>query len=248
LDGNYYLIYLLIYYFGLTTFEVFHNRAGMKGHQLMFRTIPRRTRTSATIGGNGINGGDTNEPHLEFVVKYREGAKRKQKFFETEEEAIEFARTKNPNFQRDPIQETDVHASARVLLECTNRLSAHGKTIADATDFFIQHLMANEKSCTARKLIDEFVAAKQKEAASQFDLDDIRSRLTTFSERFGNHLVETITSAQIDDWLRSLNVSIVTRNHYRRLIMLAFNFAVQRGYTNSNPVFGRFVVSRAGNC
>jgi dsRNA-specific ribonuclease len=134
------------------------------------------------------------------------------------------------------------------LLECTNRLRAHGKTIADATDFLIQHLMANEKSCTARELVDEFVAAKQKEAASQFDLDDIRSRLTTFSQRFGNHLVETITSAQIDDWLRSLNVSIVTRNHYRRLIMLAFNFAVQRGYTNSNPVFGRFVVSRAGNC
>src|SRR6266496_3074864 len=90
-------------------------------------------------------------------------------------------------------------------------------------------------------------AAKHKEAASQFDLDDIRSRLATFSKSFNNHLVETITSAHIDDWLRSLNVSIVTRNHYRRLIMLAFNFAVQRGYTNSNPVFGRFVVSRAGN-
>jgi len=135
-----------------------------------------------------------------------------------------------------------------VLLECTNRLSAHGKTLQDATDFLIQHLMANEKSCTAEKLVDEFIAAKQKEAASQFDLDDLRSRLATFSKSFNNHLVETITSAQIDDWLRSLNVSIVTRNHYRRLIMLAFNFAVQRGYTNSNPVFGRFVVSRAGNC
>ena len=220
----------------------------MKGHQPIHRAIPRRTRTSPTIGGNEIAGSDTNEVNLKFVVKYREAAKRKQKFFETEEEAIEFARTKNPNFRRDPIQETEAQASARVLLGCTNKLRARGKTIQDATDFFVRHLMATEKSCTAEKLVDEFIAAKQKEAASQFDLDDIRSRLATFSKSFNNHLVETITSAQIDDWLRSLNISIVTRDHYRRLIMRAFTFAVQRGYTNSNPVFGRFVVSRAGNC
>jgi hypothetical protein len=221
----------------------------MKAHQpIIHRAIPRRTRTSPTIGGNGIADSDRNGLNLQFVVKYRESAKHKQKVFETEEEAIEFARTKDPSFQRDPIQETEAQASARVLLECTNKLRAYGKTIQDATDFFVQHLMANEKSCTAEQLVDEFIAAKQKEAASQFDLDDLRSRLATFSQRFNSRLVENITSAQIDDWLRSLNVSIVTRNHYRRLIMLAFNFAVQRGYTNSNPVFGRFVVSRAGNC
>jgi len=131
-----------------------------------------------------------------------------------------------------------------MVLECTNRLNAHGSTLSDAPDFFIQHLTANEKSCTAPTLVDEFVAAKQKEAASNFDLEDLRSRLTTFGKRFDSNPVATITSAQIDDWLRSLNVSIITRNHYRRLIMMAFNFAVERGYTNSNPVFGRFVVSR----
>ena len=214
----------------------------------MHGTMPLKTGISPETGGNGIAASDTNELNLQFVVKYHEAAKRRQRFFKTEEEAIEFARTKDPNFRRDPIQNSEAQASERVLLECTNKLRAHGKTIQDATDFLIQHLMANEKSCTAEKLVDEFIAAKQKEAASQFDLDDSRSRLASFSKRFNNHRVETITSAQIDDWLRSLNVSIVTRDHYRRLIMRAFNFAVQRGYTNSNPVFGRFVVSRAGNC
>ena len=192
-----------------------------------------------------IRSSDANQPQLKFLVNYRKEGKRKQKAFETEEEAIEFARTENPNFRCDPIQDTEAQASARMVLECTNRLNAHGRTISDATDFFIQHLTANEKSCTATKLVDEFVAAKQKEAASNFDLEDLRSRLTTFGKRFDSNPVATITSAQIDDWLRSLNVSIITRNHYRRLIMLAFNFAVQRGYTNSNPVLGRFVISRA---
>ena len=185
---------------------------------------------------------DGNYPHLEFVVRYREAAKCRQKTFKTEEEAIEFARTKNPNFRHDCTQEPQ--ASTPMVLECTNRLNGHGKTIKDATDFFIQHLTANETSCTATKLVDELITAKQNEAASPFDIDDLRSHLTIFGKKFGSQQVATITSAEIDDWLRSLNISIVTRNHYRRLIVQAFNFAVQRGYTSSNPVFGRFVVSR----
>jgi hypothetical protein len=202
-------------------------------------------RNLPSMGESEIAGSEANQPDLKFVVNYREGAKPKQKVFEKEEKAIQFARTKNPNFRRDPIQDIEGQTSARMLLECTNRLNAYGKTIKDATDFFVQHLTATEKSCTVKKLVDEFVAEKQKEAASNFDLDDLRSHLPIFSKRFDCDPVGTITSTQIDDWLRSLNVSAVTRNHYRRLIMLAFNFAVKRGYTNSNPVLGRFVVSRA---
>jgi hypothetical protein len=182
------------------------------------------------------------EPKME--IRRRDAAKRKQTAFVMEEEAVKRAPKTNPNFRRDPIQDTGAQATGHLLLECTNRLNVFGKTIKDATDFFIQHLTANEKSCTARELVDEFIAAQQEEAASQFHLDDLRSHLTMFGKRFSEHLVETITSEEIDAWLRSLNISIFTRNHYRRLIMLAFNFAVQRGYTSSNPVFGRFVVSR----
>jgi len=211
----------------------------------MHPTIPTTIANASTPRKIEIQSGDANQPHLKFVVSYHDAAKRKQKIFETEQEAIEFALARNPNFRRDPIRETEAQASARALLECTNRLNAYGKTIKDATDFYVQHLTATEKSCTAKKLVDEFVAAQEKEAASPFDLDDLRSHLTAFGKRFDGDPVGTITSTQIDEWLRSLNVSIVTRNHYRKLIMRAFDFAVQRGYTNSNPVFGRFVVSRS---
>lgn len=203
------------------------------------------TAVSSTGRESKIPSGDAKQLHLKFVVSYREASKSKQKAFATEEEAIAFARTKNPDFRRDPIQEIEAQAAELTLLQCTNKLSVYDKTIRDATDFFVQHLIANDKSCTAAKLVDEFVSAKQKEAASQFEVDDLRSHLAPFSERFGGDPVGTITSAKIDDWLRSLSVSIIRRNHYRRLIMLAFNFAVQRGYVISNPVFGRFVVSGA---
>ena len=60
----------------------------------MHKVIPRTTPISPTIGESEIPGSEANQPHLKFVVKYREAAKRKQKVFEKEEEAIQFARTK----------------------------------------------------------------------------------------------------------------------------------------------------------
>src|SRR5205814_347910 len=114
-------------------------------------------------------------------------------------------------------------------------LSEFGKTIKDATNFFIAHLKASEKSCTALELVKELVAAKKADGASRRHVDDLDSRLNIFAEKFDGQSIATITSAEIDDWLRSLNVSPVTRNHYRRLIVLAFNFAVRRGYATDNP-------------
>jgi hypothetical protein len=135
---------------------------------------------------------------------------------------------------------------ALMAQECMNKLNAYGKTIKDATDFFIAHVAAGDESCTATKLVDELVAARQEAGASQFDLEDMRCRLAIFAKKFEGQPVGTITGAEIADWLRSLKVSAITRNHYRRLIVLTFNFAVQRGYVTDNPLLARFVVS--GDC
>jgi integrase len=179
---------------------------------------------------------DSNRPHLKFVVNYREAGKRKRSFFETEAQAKSFAGFKNAELQRNGMEHAEFPTSLRIMAqECKDRLSAYGKTIKEATDFFVAHLKASEKSCTAVELVDNLVEAKEKDGASQRHVDDLRSRLNIFAEKFDGQQVATITSAEIDDWLRSLKVSPVTRNHYRRLIVLAFNFAVQRGYASANP-------------
>lgn len=179
---------------------------------------------------------DSNRPHLKFVVNYREAGKRKRSFFETEAQAKSFAALKNAELAKNGIEHAEFPTALRVMAqECKDTLSDYGKTIKDATDFLIAHLKASAKSCTAVELVKELVTAKEKDGASQRHVDDLNSRLNIFAERFNCQPVATITTAEIDDWLRSLNVSGVTRNHYRRLIILAFNFAVDRGYATSNP-------------
>jgi integrase len=180
---------------------------------------------------------DPKRPHLQFVVGYREVGKRKRTFFETRRDANSFARFKNAELHRNGIEHSDFPTTLRIMAqECWRTLQDYGKTIKDATDFYVTHLRANERSCTAVQLVTKILTAKKADGLSSRHLEDLKSRLNVFAKRFDGKPVSTISSSEIDDWLRSLTVSPVTRNNYRKAAKVAFNFAIKRGYALTNPV------------
>lgn len=127
-------------------------------------------------------------------------------------------------------------------LECAEKLQPFGGTIRDAVNFYLPHLQANNRTCTAAELVDELLKVKEADGASERYLSDLRSRLTQFADVFDGKPIAQITSLQIDEWLRSLSdkdtgkrLSPVTRNNFRRVLIVAFNFAVARGYSLTNP-------------
>jgi integrase len=128
-------------------------------------------------------------------------------------------------------------------LECVEKLQPFGVTIRDAVNFYLPHLFASKRTCTAAELVEELLKIKEADGASARYLSDLRSRLTQFSDAFDGKPVAEITSLQIDEWLRSLSdkdtgkrLSPVTRNNFRRVLIVAFNFAKERGYCVANPV------------
>lgn len=156
---------------------------------------------------------DRNRPHFKFVVNYREAGKRKRSFFEAKEPANKFAAFKNAELNRNGSEHAEFPTALSVMAQnAVTALQPFGKTITDAVQHYIAHLKASEKSCTAVQLVRELVAAKEHDGASVRHISDLRSRLNIFAEKFDGKMVATITSAEIDDWLRSLNVSPVTRN------------------------------------
>jgi integrase len=176
-------------------------------------------------------------PHLKFYVGYREAGKRKRSFFETRAAAESFAAFKNRERHRNGIEHSEFPTALRIMAhECWRTLQDFGKTIKDATDFYVTHLRATEKSCTAVQLVTKILAAKKADGLSSRHLDDLQSRLSVFAKRFDGKPVSTIEVSEIDDWLRSLPVSPVTRNNYRKATKVAFNFAIKRGYALTNPV------------
>src|SRR5262249_40500723 len=46
-------------------------------------------------------------------------------------------------------------------------------------------------------------------------------------------------SAEINDWLRSLKVGPLSRNHYRATAVQLFGFAEEYGYVSTNPTAGK---------
>src|SRR5581483_156647 len=178
---------------------------------------------------------DRKFPHLRYVVNYYENDKRKRKFFETKKAADSFADEQQIEADNKRVV-GELPAELRFMAkQCSEALSAFGKTIKDATEHFIAHLLASEKSCTASELVNQLIAAKARDGVSLRHLQDLRHRLDAFAKKFDGQPVATITTPELDDWLRSLSVAPVTRNHYRRLIILAYNFAVERGYAANNP-------------
>jgi integrase len=174
-------------------------------------------------------------PHLKYVVNYRENGKRKRRFFEKKDHAQSFADERNIELRNREVTRAEFPIALQIMAyECAERLQRFGKTIADATGHFVDYLERSEKSCTAAQLVSELVTAKERDGASARHVSDLRSRLNAFAQKFDGQPVATITSAEIDDWLRSLPVSPVTRNHYRRLVILAFNFAIGRKYAATN--------------
>jgi integrase len=168
---------------------------------------------------------DKERSHLKFVVSFKRNGKRSRSFFETKKAAQTFAQLKN---NERLIGET----------EGAKQLAEFGKTIADAIAFYLQHLQAQGKNrkCTFTELVTELRTAKAADGASAAYLTDLKCRLGQFENGFGKRLVSEIRTDEIDDWLRGLNVSAVSRNNSRRTLHSTFSFALARNYCFENPV------------
>ena len=170
------------------------------------------------------------------MVNYREAGKRKRSFFETKGQAESFATFKNAELRKFGIAGSELSSRLREeAKECAERLSAFGKTLTDATNFLVAHLKASKSSVSASELVPQLIAAKKADGMSKRYIQDLRSRLPRFAKKFDGQMVASITSTEIDNWLRSLEVGPTTRNNFRRTLVMLFNHAVARGYATSNP-------------
>jgi site-specific recombinase XerD len=83
--------------------------------------------------------------------------------------------------------------------------------------------------------VKEMLKAKEADGVGERHLRDLESRLSYFAAKFDGDTVGTITTREIDDFLRELPVGPMTRNHYRSVVVQMFNFAKKNGYAAKNP-------------
>ena len=179
---------------------------------------------------------DKNRPSLKFVINFKEGANRKRAFFSSKTDAETFANQKLIAFKNQGFEGAEFPSALRVMaLECANLLGPFEKTIRDATEHYLQFLRATSKSCTVLELSEQMQSAKTLDGASKSHLHDLKCRLKRFAQDFGSRIVATFTTAEVDEWLRKLNVAPQGRNNYRSAIRSFFNFGIKRNLATSNP-------------
>jgi integrase len=172
------------------------------------------------------------------------GKGRNRKFFKNKSDADTFLEQKlieQENFGTAGLAFDEKQRAE--YLECRDQLRPFNVTLRDAVRYYLPYLQATNRTCTAAQLAEELVKVKKSDGASQRYLGDLRNRLKQFATSFDGKAVASITSTEIDNWLRSLSdsdtgklLAATTRNNFRRVLMVAFNFAEDRGYCVVNPV------------
>src|SRR5262245_43623485 len=171
------------------------------------------------------------------------GKGRNRQFFKSKPQAEELLKQKLIEQQNYGIAAFTLNERQRAeYLECSDKLAPFNVTLRDAVNFYLPHLRATNRSCTAQELVDEIVKAKTADGASKRYLSDLRSRLKQFAGSFDGKPVAQVTTEEIDLWLRSLSdaetgkpLAPTTRNNFRRVLNVALNFARNRGYCVVNP-------------
>src|SRR5262249_11061281 len=153
---------------------------------------------------------------------FRNGPERARRFFKTKTEAATFALTKNIALENTGREGADFPSALRVMATTADALlKPYDKNIMDAVEFYLPHLQVQNRTCTFRELVAQLLSAKKSDGASEPYLIDLRCRLGQFSDIFGDRTLSEIRCHEIDEWLRGLNVSPVTRNNSRRVLRTA---------------------------
>lgn len=181
---------------------------------------------------------NTRRPHLKWTISgWYSGEKRIRRFFEDKAEAETLAAQLAVKKENLGTRATHIDPRLHVMaVDCHDKLAPFGKTIADATAFYIRHLETTERSCTVDELAAAFLQNKHDDGKTEIYLKDLRFRLSRFRQKFGAKIVADITETECDDWLRSLRLSPQSRNNYRRVLSTLFAYGVLRRFCPSNPI------------
>ena len=119
--------------------------------------------------------------------------------------------------------------------ECYRLLERHDASLLDAVHHYLAYLDQTKRSIPVSELFDEFLSVKQQDNVSPKYLADLRSKLGRFVNSFHDALVCNLTVAQIEAWIRSLDIGTVSRESYRRNVSVLLEFGRRRGYLRANP-------------
>ena len=191
----------------------------------------------------------TSNGRIRFTLSFYRDGRRERKIFTSLEAAKKEAQFVAQRIQSGMQQVTDIKPHEREsYVAAVGLLEQSGiPLVAAVEDYLRARELAGSESLTAmageygrlfRKVVQrvtvgevvgELVAAKRQDKVSQRYLLQLQSSLNRFAAKFPGAILD-VTGAEIDAWLRTLDISSVTRNSMLRCVKVLFSFARSRNY------------------
>jgi len=171
---------------------------------------------------------------LKWVVRSKISGKWERRFFETKGDAQTYIGQKEIELLNQGREGAQFPTWLRTMAQRSqDRLQPHGKTIADATEFYVKYLETTQKSVLLSTAIEELVETKTKAGRSKRYCSDLKTRLTRLNTAFQKKSIGDLTTADLDAFLSDLKVAPGTVNTFRRDIRTLWSFADKRGWTRA---------------
>jgi integrase len=160
----------------------------------------------------------------------------KKKFFRRESVAKAYV-------ERLARQLGDYHAQALGLSdrqkleasECYRLLEGENASLLEAVHHYLKYREHATRSVPLGELFEEFLSVKQQDNVSRRYMADFRCKVGRFVASHESKLTCDVTAADVERWIRSLDIGPVSRESYRRNLSTFLEFGRRRGYSQANP-------------
>jgi len=160
---------------------------------------------------------------------------RKRRTVKDQEEAQTIADQARIQAKNDGVKSFDIRDDLRRDAKAAARLlEPFGASLLDAVRFYVKHLEQQTKSERVSVAVTEFLAARAKDELRPRYLNELNIRLRKFSQSFGERVIATISTAELNEWLRAFKPN--NRNTYRAHLSILFADAVERGWCAQSPI------------
>lgn len=193
---------------------------------------------------------EVTHPHHTHIVYYPADGKRVFKWFNNRTEALDFAKGKSAEAGEvggtfGSISETERAALAAWRQFVTDAETSPPDLLTVIQDFRREWL-ATRGSVTLSAAVDSYLASQEANEASDRHQQSLKSRLGRLTASMGAESVAAVTTAKFRKWLDGLTatradkegakLTQVTRTNLSRTVRSFFEYAIENGLADKNPV------------
>jgi integrase len=126
------------------------------------------------------------------------------------------------------------HALAKSFGFTPQELPHGAASIAKAVEFYLSHHAPEGGRKTVKEVVAEHIARKEASNRREKTISDLQSRLGQFERDFGNRMVSSVTTTDIERWMDAKGFVGLNRLHFRSKLVGLLNFAMRRRYVSFN--------------